>query len=195
MAKPCKVCSLPPRTKKAIDEALKGFQSPESIAKRFKGKVSISGVRRHSKHTVAISPEARRLEAGQEVMDRSSISKIRSIEAEHWKVYDAAIASGQLANANQALREIAANTERLAVLSGEMAAAKAMNLANFTIDEKLIRNFIEAVSNRPQYIVEFFGKECERQNMVRPQLVVNFRDPPARDAQGTLIPHLMPPTP
>lgn len=160
--KPCKICSLPPRTRKAIDRALIEGATSGSVAKRFASKVSKSGMRRHSKHVLATTPEARRLARGQEVLDTSSVDKIRRIEAEHWSVYDAARASGQLANANQALREIAQNAERLSVLSGEMAQARAMNMANVTINEKLVTEFLQAVLLRPDPIKRHLEKEVTR---------------------------------
>ena len=64
--------------------------------------------------------------------------------------------------------------------SGEAAQAKIMSLTNVTIDEKLIRNFLEAVMQRPPYIVEFFGKALERHYGPR-KLVVNFVELPKWD--------------
>jgi hypothetical protein len=195
MAKPCKICSLPPRTKSAINKALKSGASCESVWKRFRSKCSKSGVLRHSKHVYAPTVEARRIEAGQEVLQRSSVDSLQDLVTEHWAVYRAARANGELANANTALRDLRANVEALSVLSGEMAQAKAMSLKDVTIDEKLITAFLDAASQRPDYIVAHLFKEIRRIGMAPMVLSVTFKEPPARDGQGNLIPQLMPPTP
>ncbi len=189
MAKPCKVCSLPPRTKKAINLALSRGASCESVAKRFSSKVSKSGVLRHknSGHVAALSPEAQRTDLGQIVI-RPSIETLHELVAEHWDVYRAARANGELANANSALRELAGRAEQLSILSGEMAQAKAMSLKDVTIDEKLITAFLDAAMARPEYIKVHLYREIRRIGMEPRVMHVTFKDPPRRDGEGNLLP-------
>ena len=179
MAKPCKVCSMPMRTKNAINRALIEGASPEKVAKRFPGKASINGVRRHVKagHVPVYSPAALAESQGQVLMERRGLDHLKDIMDQQWTMFWEAKKSGQGANANTALRDLGANIERLTILSGEAAQAKIMSLANVTIDEKFIREFLQAVAQRPQYIVAFFSKECERLGLSRPSFVVNFVKP------------------
>jgi len=86
------------------------------------------------------------------VMERNSVDQLSELVGEYWDMYRAARASGQLSNANAALREVAANVERLSTLSGEMAQVKAMSLKDVTIDEKLITAFLQAAMEGPDYI-------------------------------------------
>jgi hypothetical protein len=115
-----------------------------------------------SGNELAPTPEERRLAAGQIVMERSSVDQLSGVVGEHWDIYRAARKADQLSNASAALREVAANVERFSILSGEMAQAKAMSLKDVTIDEKLITAFLEAASQRPDYIVAHLYKEIRR---------------------------------
>jgi hypothetical protein len=159
--------------------------------------VSISGVNRHRNggHVPVYSPELRAAAEGQVLLDRRGLDHLKDIIERQWDMFRAADAAGQIANANTPLRDLGANIERLTVLSGEAAQAKAMNMSNISFDEKTITAFLETAIQRPPYILTHLGKEAKRLGIAPMVLQVTFKDPPARDGSGNLIPQLPPPTP
>jgi hypothetical protein len=195
MAKPCKVCTMLPRTQKAVNLMLARGATPGAVAKRFKGKCSTSGVRRHVNegHVVKLSPEARKADLGQIQIEHSSVESLQDLMEKHLDIHREARATGQLANANAALREIRSIVEALSVLSGEAAQAKMMSMKDVAIDERLVTNFLEAALARPSHVVLHLGKEIGR--LTGPKIInVHFVKPPERDGLGNLVPRLMPPT-
>jgi hypothetical protein len=70
-----------------------------------------------------------------------------------------------------------------------------MNMSNISFDEKTITAFLETAIQRPPYILTHLGKEAKRLGIAPMVLQVTFKDPPARDGSGNLIPQLPPPTP
>jgi hypothetical protein len=186
--KTCKVCGLPPRTRKAIDRALVEGMPVERVAERFKRKVSRSGVYRHSKHVLAATPESRRLQQGQVVMEgKSLLDRTEQLIAEHQALAETAKATGQIIAAVSALREIRANLELMGKLSGELFSAN-VNFFAMELTKERISDFIEAAASRPPDVGQFVRDQAmKRFGAVAPAISINFVSPPTRDALGNLV--------
>jgi hypothetical protein len=184
----CKVCGLPPRTRKAIDRALIEGMPVERVAKRFKSKITRSSVYRHSKHVLAPSPEGRRLQSGQVVMEgKSLLERVENLIKEHQSLAETAKTSGQIIAAVSALREIRANIELLGKLSGELSSAN-VNFFAMELTKDRISDFIEAAALRTPDVGLFLRDQAQQRfGFVLLNFAVNFVKPPQRDERGNLL--------
>jgi hypothetical protein len=179
----CKVCSLPKRARNAIDKALVSGTTFEKIHKKFgtRHAVTKSAIWRHSRHALKLTPEGTRprpeVVSPNPDADWTLVQRVENLIAESRMTLAEAREGSQLISATAALREIRANIELLAKLSGELSTAS-INFNVLELTETRVEDLLEAVNRRgPDFVRDFRGRVMSRFGNPVPALVVNFVKP------------------
>jgi hypothetical protein len=179
----CKVCSLPRRARNAIDKALVAGVTFERIHQKFGARHSVtkSSLWRHSRHALKLTPEGTRprpeVVSPNPDSDWSLVQRVENLIAESRITLADAREGSQLISATAALREIRANIELLAKLSGELSTAS-INFNVIELTDTRVDDLLEAVTRRgPDFVQDFRGRVMNRFGNPVPALVVNFVKP------------------